>query len=205
MKWRHLIMENNERLELMKHSINTINKLYKNLVDDTNFHLRKNIEHIEEFGLTYEIVKNNAYSLDVEQIDYLEVNIVSAKDVELANNLFVELNETSKTLTHKVNEDYISFIDVVDELKNKLKNISGFSTDLKFYEFLEDIELQINEIKESLTLHINTLQNNFLEYKQFSIYCEHKEMIDIKFNVSKMTAFALSTDTDDEFKNSIKL
>jgi methionine synthase II (cobalamin-independent) len=195
-------MENNERLELMKHSINTINKLYKNLVDDTNFHLRKNIEHIEEFGLTYEIVKNNAYSLDVEQSDYLETNI---KDVELANNLFVELNETSKTLTHKVNEDYISFIDVVDELKSKLKNISGFSTDLKFYEFLEDIELQINEIKELLTLHINTLQNNFLEYKQFSIYCEHKEMIDIKFNVSKMTAFALSTDTDDEFKNSIKL
>lgn len=198
-------MENNERLELMKHSINTINKLYKNLVDDTSFHLRKNIEHIEEFGLTYEIVKNNAYSLDVEQIDYLETNIVSIKDVELANNLFAELNETSKTLTNKVNEDYVSFIDVVDELKNKLKNISDFSTDLKFYEFLEDIEFQINEIKELLTVHINTLQNNFLKYKQFSIYCEHKEMIDIKFNVSKMTAFALSTDTDDEFKNSIKL
>ena len=198
-------MQNNERLELMKSCISTTNKIYKSLVDDVNSHLRKNIEYVENLGLTYEIVKNNAYSLDAEQIDYLETNIVSIKEVASANSILEELNETSKNSTHKISYMYVTFIDIIDEFKSKLKNIHSFSTDNEFYAYLEEVDENLQEIKKIISLHNEKLQNNFSEYQQFTIYTEHKEMIDIKFNISKLTAFALSTQTDDEFKNSIKL
>lgn len=198
-------MQNNERLAYIKSYISTTNKIYETLKDDVANHLKKAIDDIGTFGLTYEILKNNAYRLDDEQIDYIQSNIISNKEIETDMNLFNELNDTSKSTAIKITNTYINFIDLLDSLKFNLQNLSKFETDIKFSEYLQEQEESFIEFKQFITSYSEKIQNNFSDYKKFTSYSEHKEMIDIKFDISKMTAFTLTTDTDDEFKNSIKL
>ncbi len=198
-------MTNNELLAFIKSYVNIINRLYADLKDDANIHLRKNLNSIEDFGLTYEILKNYAYNLDSEQIEYIEANIASKKEVETDTSLLNELNNISKTSAFKINNMYISFIDIVDILKSNLQNLDKFQTDTKFYEYLQEQEESIKEIKNFIALHCEILKNNFSNYHKYINYTDHKEIIDTKFNISKMTSFSLSTDTKQDFQNSIRL